>query len=103
MKRVIAAAIFAVFATPAAAAGLPYMQNVVDRTLPNFEVRAASSGETGKAAPVAGLPYEQYAIDRMLPNIEERTASSNERGKAMVDLKVGSPWANDYNVVAPAM
>jgi hypothetical protein len=103
MKRFIAAASFAVFAAPAAAAGVPYMQNVVDRTLPNIEVRAASSGETAKAPPAAGLPYEQYAIDRILPNIDERAMPSEERGKSIVDAKPGSPWANDYHFVAPTM
>jgi hypothetical protein len=94
MKRFVAAVSFAVFAAPAAAAGLPYQQNVIDRMLPNIEESAASSGETRKAAPAAGLPYEQNVIDRALPNIQERAAS--------VDARRESPWANDYNFIAPA-
>lgn len=70
MKRFIAAACFAIFAAPAAAAGLPYEQNVIDRMLPNVEEPAASSGETRDAA---------------------------------TDAKRESPWANDWNFIAPAM
>lgn len=69
MKRFIAAVSFAIFAAPAAAAGLPYEQNVIDRMLPNIEKPAASSGETRDAAP---------------------------------DATRESPWANDWNFIAPA-
>ena len=103
MKRLVAAVSFAIFAAPAAAAGLPYEQNVIDRMLPNIEESAASSGETHKAAPAAGLPYEQYVIDRMLPNIEEPAASSGETRQAAVDASGESPWADDWNFIAPAI
>ena len=103
MKRFVAAVSFAIFAAPAAAAGLPYEQNVIDRMLPNIEQPAASSGETHKAAPAVGLPYEQYVIDRMLPNIEEPAASSGETRGAATDASRESPWANDWNFIAPAM
>jgi hypothetical protein len=102
MKRFIAAVAFAIFAAPAAAAGLPYEQNVIDRTLPNIAEPAASSGETRKAAPAAGLPYEQYVIDRMLPDIQEPAASSGESRRAL-DASRESQWVNDYNFIAPAI
>jgi len=102
MRRFIAAVSFAIFAAPAAAAGLPYEQNVIDRMLPNIEEPAASSGETRRAAPAVGLPYEQYVIDRMLPNIEE-PASAGQTRDAAADAEAESPWANDWNFIAPAM
>ena len=102
MKRFIAAVSFAIFAAPAAAAGLPYEQNVIDRMLPNIEEPAASSGGTYKASPAAGLPYEQWVIDRMLPNIEVPAASSGETRDAANNANRGSPWANDWNFIAPA-
>ena len=70
MRRFIAAVSFALFAAPAAA---------------------------------AGLPYEQYVIDRMLPNIEEPAASAGETRDAAADAKAESPWATDWNFIAPAM
>jgi hypothetical protein len=103
MKRFIAAVSFAALAAPAAAAGLPYEQNVIDRMLPNIEEPTASSAETYKAAPAVGLPYEQYVIDRMLPNIEEPAASAGETREVAADAKRESPWANDYNFIAPAI
>jgi hypothetical protein len=103
MKRFVAAVSFAIFAAPAAAAGLPYEQNVIDRMLPNIEEPVASSGEIRKAAPTVGLPYEQYVIDRMLPNIGEPAASSGETREAADDVKRESPWANDHNFIAPAL
>jgi hypothetical protein len=103
MKRFIATVGFAILAGPVAAAGLPYEQNAIDRMLPNIEERAASSGETRYAAPAAaGLPYEQYVIDRRLPNIEPRAASSGDTRRSAIGARPESPWANDYNFIAPA-
>src|SRR6185295_9108713 len=108
MKRFIAAVSFAALAVPAFAAGLPYEQNVVDRTLPNIEARSASTGDTAVDARTSrlGAPYEQILIDRALPNIEpHRSASSGDtqtdRGNKS-DGSSMSPWANDYNFTAPA-
>ena len=103
MRSLIVAVSFAVLAAPAAAAGLPYEQNVIDRMLPNIQERAASSVDARKVAPTAGPPYEQYVIDRMLPNIEEPAASSGGTRAAAASAKHGSPWANDWNFIAPAM
>jgi hypothetical protein len=103
MRRFIAAVSFAIFAAPAAAAGLPYEQNVIDRMLPNIEEPAASSDETRDAAPAVGPSYEQYVIDRMLPNIEEPAASAGQTRDAAADATAESPWANDWNFIAPAM
>ena len=102
MKRFIAAVSFAALAAPAAAAGLPYEQNVIDRMLPNLPERTATSIEIREAVPAAGLPYEQNVIDRMLPNLQEPAASSGETGKPALDGSRESPWANDYNFIAPA-
>jgi hypothetical protein len=103
MKRFLAAVSFAVFAAPAAAAGLPYEQSLIDRMLPNIQERSASSVETPKAAPAAGMPYEQYVIDRMLPNIEAPAASSGETRKTTPDTSRKSPWADDYHFIAPPL
>jgi hypothetical protein len=101
MKRLIAAVSFAVFAVPALAAeaGLPYEQNAIDRTLPNVSKRAIDI-----ATPSAfGVPYEQNRVDRALPHIEEhRTEPSAASGDTRAARTFGSPWANDYNFIAPA-
>jgi hypothetical protein len=79
MKHLIAAVSLAVFAVPAVAgaAGLPYEQLVIDRTLPNIEPRStgqsATSGETR--------------------SVHSRPA----------DGHVALPWVNDYNFIAPAL
>ena len=108
MKPLIAAVSFAVFAGPAFAGetGLSYEQLVIDRTLPNISVRPADN-----ASPSAfGAPYEQYLVDRALPNIEPRraqpsAASGDTRSHASAADDGGSesPWAKDYNFIAPAL
>jgi hypothetical protein len=72
MKRLIAVVSFAVLAAPAFAAGLPYDQNVIDRTLPALQEKDASTGETrNPASDAARLPYDQNLIDRALPDIRK--------------------------------
>jgi opacity protein-like surface antigen len=74
MKRILAAVSFAVLATPAFAAQI-------------------------------SAPYEDTQNDRALPNVQttgERgtTSRSNERKSNSSET---SPWANDYNFIAPAL
>jgi cytochrome c556 len=104
MKRLITAVSFAVLAAPAAAAGMPYDQNLVDRALPNVSVEATDS-----QASRFGAPYDQNRVDRALPNIEERsTAFAAAAGNTRSDVEIAaeapteSPWANDYHFIAPA-
>lgn len=100
MKRLIAAVSFAVFTVPAVAAeaGLPYEQNVIDRTLPNVSKRTVDIA----TPPALGAAYEQYRVDRALPNIERRrTDLSAASGNTRSDRSV-APWTNDYNFIAPA-
>jgi hypothetical protein len=103
MKRFIVAVSFAALAVPAFAAGLPYEQNVVDRALPNVSQRAVDTTTSHKF----GAPYEQLFIDRALPNIATRgddsAASGNTRSDGANVGSSGSPWANDWNFIAPAM
>ena len=108
MKPLIAAVSFAVFAASAFAgeAHRPYEQLVIDRALPDVSIRAADAANPSAFGP----PYEQYVVDRALPNIETRRAdSSAASGDTRSDRSVadhgssGSPWANDYNFIAPAL
>jgi hypothetical protein len=100
MKRFIAVVSFAALAVPAFAAGLPYEQNVVDRALPNVSQRALDTTTSHKF----GAPYEQLLIDRALPNIAKRGDDSAASGATRSDIGGSrSPWANDYNFIAPAM
>jgi len=43
-------------------------------------------------------PYEDTQNDRALPNVQ----TTGERSKAS-NSKETSPWANDYNFIAPAL
>lgn len=49
-----------------------------------------------------GLPYEQYVIDQALPNLQERAASSGDTANAAAKADSESPWADDFNFIAPA-
>jgi hypothetical protein len=110
MKRLIAAASFAVLASSAFAVeiGKPYEQVDIDRALPNIPERAPS--ET--AYPLNGsAPYDQLAVDRALPDIVagDRTRFAATAGETRSDAEIASeerpatsPWANDHNFVAPA-
>ena len=49
-----------------------------------------------------GLPYEQYVVDRALPNLQERAASSGDTANAATKADNKSPWADDFNFIAPA-
>ena len=105
MKRLITAVSFAVLAVPAAAAGLPYDQNLVDRALPDVKVEATASQSSRFDA-----PYDQNRVDRALPDIRERgTDYAAAAGDTRSDVEIAteetaseSPWANDYHFIAPA-
>ena len=46
-----------------------------------------------------GKPFEQTELDRVLPNIAARTDTASTGGTQSAQ----SPWANDYNFIAPAL
>jgi hypothetical protein len=84
MKRLIAAAALAALAVPAFAVeiGKPFEQTELDRTLPTFNSNrvqfAAVSGSTVSDASIA---------------VEAADAPQATK----------SPWANDWNFIAPAL
>jgi hypothetical protein len=112
MKRLIAAATLAAIAGSVFAVeiGKPFEQLDLDRALPNIPEREPSA----TAYPFGGsAPYEQLAIDRALPDIVtrgERTQFAATAGETRTDATADaaeekpavSPWANDWNFIAPA-
>ena len=60
---------------------------------------ALSSVALSASALEIGKPFEQIDIDRALPNVaghvEEASTGSTQSSQ--------SPWANDYNFIAPAL
>jgi hypothetical protein len=116
MKRLIAAMSLAVLANSAFAVeiGKPFEELVdVQRVLPNIPDRPNSP----TVYPLGGsAPFEQLAIDRALPDLpDNRTQFAAVAGDTRSDLEIAtgngaastersleSPWANDYNVIAPA-
>jgi hypothetical protein len=60
-----------------------------------------------------GKPFEQLDLDRALPNIEfapvEQAQFAEVAGSTKSDASVGgdtsakSPWANDWNFIAPPL
>ena len=62
----------------------------------------AGNGRDGLLLAASGK-YDALVIDRMLPNIEEPAASSDETRDAAADATAKSPWANDWNFIAPAL
>ena len=96
MKRLIAAVALSSLALSASALeiGKPFEQLDLDRALPNIEFAPVE-------AYVADLhaPYEQLVIDRTLPNVAghvEAASTGNTQASQ-------SPWANDWNFIAPAL
>jgi len=75
MKRIIAAVSFAALAVPALAV------------------------EHGK-------PYEQTEVDRALPQVKDPAPatrrSTDSRSQSSQSQSAQSPWANDWNFIAPA-
>ena len=98
MKRLIVTAALAALAVPAFAAevGKPFEQTELDRALPQVNIPAPAQRDVDTAS----LPYEQAQVDRMLPTLDNSGAQSATLGNASATAK--SPWANDWNFIAPA-
>ena len=96
MKRLVAAVAFSSLAFSASALeiGKPFEQLDLDRALPNIEFAPVE-------AYVADLhaPYEQLVIDRTLPNVAGHAESASTGASQSAE----SPWANDWNFIAPAL
>jgi hypothetical protein len=113
MKRLIAAVSFAVLAVPAIAAdsGKPFEQLDLDRAQPQIEFPAVERSNVD----VRSLPYEQAQVDRALPSFRsDNTRFAAASGGTVSDAAIatdapnaaettGSPWANDWNFIAPAL
>jgi hypothetical protein len=114
MKRFIAALSLSVAATAAfAQVGKPFEQLDIDRALPNIP----ESAEIATGYPLGGsAPYEQLLVDRALPEIvvDEPTRLAAATGETRSDVEIAvseeagveeatvSPFANDWNFIAPA-
>ena len=94
MKRLIAAVALSSLAFSASALeiGKPFEQLDLDRALPNIEFATV-----GEYVADSHAPYEQLVIDRTLPNLGGKNASSGS------EVSAASPWANDWNFIAPAL
>jgi hypothetical protein len=112
MKRLIAAVSFAVLAVPAfAETGKPFEQLDLDRALPEINFPAVEQSNVDPRS----LPYEQAQVDRMLPTFDtNRVHFAAASGATVSDASVASdatessqsaqsPWANDWNFIAPAL
>jgi hypothetical protein len=106
MKRLVVALSLAVLSASVLAAkeDLPFDQLEIDRALPNISERSA----TAIVYPMNGsAPYDQLAVDRALPDLGAMHAQVAFGGNTRSDVElateaVESPWANDYNFIAPA-
>src|SRR5258705_13520696 len=113
MKRLIVAPALAALAVPAFAVeiGKPCEQTELDRTLPEVNIPAPVQ----RSVDAASLPYEQAQVDRMLPPFDSnRVQFAAVSGSTVSDASSGtetadgsqapkSPWANDWNFIAPAL
>ena len=111
MKRLILAAAVATLAVPAFAVevGKPFEQTELDRALPEVSIPARAQHSVDPAS----LPYEQAQVDRMLPTFDtDRVRFAALGGSTVSDASIAteadaaqatkSPWANDWNFIAPA-
>src|SRR4051812_19693360 len=107
MKRLILASALSAVALSASALeiGKPFEQIDLDRALPNIEFAPVDQYVATSRA-----PFEDLAIDRALPNLPAHNRQVAEvAGSTKSDASVGgevsaaSPWANDYNFIAPAL
>ena len=112
MKRLILAAALAALAVPAFAVevGKPFEQTELDRVLPQVNIPAPAQRNVDPAS----LPYEQAQVDRMLPTFDtDRVRVAALSGSTVSDASIAaeadasqatkSPWANDWNFIAPAL
>ena len=106
MKHLIAALGLSAVALSASAAeyGAPFEQLNLDRALPNLEFAPVEAYVADSRA-----PFEQLTLDRALPNLPSRntqfaSAAGGTRSDATVvdEAPAQSPWANDWNFIAPA-
>jgi hypothetical protein len=81
----------------------PFEQLNIDRALPQIEFAPVQAYVADSRA-----PFEQLAIDRTLPNLPaknvqyaETAGAGGTRSDASSEA-AGSPWAHDYNFIAPA-
>jgi hypothetical protein len=100
MKRLILAASIALSTSAFADKGQPFEQTELDRALPQIEFAAGAPYHAGSNA-----PYEELVIDRMLPNLPTKASQyaavdTGTRVDASSDT-TESPWAKDYNFIAP--
>ena len=110
MKRLIATLALSTVALSASAVeyGAPFEQLNLDRALPYIEFAPVEAYVADSRA-----PFEQLAIDRALPNLPSRNVQFAESagGGTRTDASAGaqaptsaeSPWANDWNFIAPAL
>ena len=105
MKRLITALSLSAVAFSASALeiGKPYEQLDVDRALPNIEFAPVQEYVATSRA-----PFEQLNIDRALPNLPSHNVQYAERdtgtkSDAYGHVEASSPWANDWNFIAPAL
>ena len=102
MKRLILAASIALSTSAFADQGKPFEQTELDRALPQIEFAAVGPQVAGPNA-----PHEDLVIDRTLPNLPAKAtqyaaADAGTRVDASSDT-TESPWAKDYNFIAPPM
>ena len=105
MKRSLIAIALAVLASPALAlqVGPPFEQTELDRQLPDIQFAPVAPYVADERA-----PYEQLVIDRMLPDLPARNVQFAERDTgtrtdAYGHVEASSPWANDWNFIAPPL
>jgi hypothetical protein len=105
MKRLITALSLSAVAFSASALeiGKPYEQLDVDRALPNIEFAPVQEYVATSRA-----PFEQLNIDRALPNLPEQNVQyagrdTGTKSDAYGHVETSSPWANDWNFIAPAL
>jgi hypothetical protein len=110
MKRLIAALSLSAVALSASALeiGKPYEQLDVDRALPNIEFAPVEA-----YVATARAPYEQLNVDRALPDIkfsshnvqfaESANAGTRTDASGSVEGSAQSPFANDWNFIAPSL
>jgi hypothetical protein len=106
MKRCLIAIALAALASPALAleVGPPFEQTELDRMLPDLRLAAVAPYVSDARA-----PYEELVIERALPILPERAtqfavAPGDTRTDAGPDSAPAaqSPWAHDWNFIAPA-
>jgi len=106
MKRALIAVAVALLASPALAleVGSPFEQAELDRMLPDIQFAPVKP-----YTPDARAPYEQLVIDRALPDLPERaTQFAGAAGETRTDAgpdgaPAESPWAHDWNFIAPPL